>query len=137
MVDLCVRIVLAAAFLACPFFCTGYVNGAGGEARATAEQSCCCKCRGPQLPAEQPSSSCPDDEPGKSSCQCICGGAVVENQRSVGNHDQLDQSVAMPAPSMSAAGNSAQGGPPIGALPQEQRATPGRAIRCLYMSLLL
>ena len=135
MFDFCVRIVLTAAFLACPFCCVGNWNGAAGQSRAAVMQSCCCLCS--EQHSEQPSPSCPEDDPGKSVCQGICGGAVIENQRSAVDPTQLDRSVAVLAPSMFSAGVSAQGGSPTDTLPQERRATTGRAIRCLYMSLLL
>ena len=66
--------LIALNLFACPLLCGAKSVEAGGE---PVVQCCCCCHKCAQKNSEQvPSQPCEDSEPG---CQCICGGAVVDD----------------------------------------------------------
>jgi hypothetical protein len=70
-------VYLAATIFACPLFCQ---LGQCGAAAEGVESICsgCCHGGGPISSEEQPSAPERDSSDEGGSCQCICGGAVVD-----------------------------------------------------------
>jgi hypothetical protein len=126
MLNPLISLVLATALLACPYLCGGSLVSA--DVGAQSAPSCCCHSQ--QLPRDSaPAEEGPRDS--TSCCQCVCGGAVLEHAPLV----QVDMSVWSAAavelqPSVALALASRPLLEPDGGM------NPGRAKRCLFMTLL-
>ncbi|HJQ78856.1 MAG TPA: hypothetical protein VJ828_02820 [Lacipirellulaceae bacterium] len=130
-------IYLAATILTCPLVCRfGQCSAAAGESQRIGCCSCCHGCA-PQSSENHPAAPERGSSDPTGSCQCICGGAVVDDAGSV--IAQLDTSwwspvaIILPhsidADSIEFDGFCAAPWPDIG-------MNPGRALCCLYSTLL-
>lgn len=129
------RLVLAATIVVCPLLCWSRAPGCSAQAVA---KSCCCGDCGRN--ASAPANSCdprpePGDEPAKS-CQCVCGGAIVEEQSAATDASAPSQDLLTPTVLSASAA--------LEPLPRWLAHPPlsdggenlGRSLRCLHQSLL-
>lgn len=78
-----ISVYLTATILACPLFC-GFAE-CGAPADGSQRIGCCSCCHGcaPQSSENHPTAPERDSSDPAGSCQCICGGAVVDDAGSV------------------------------------------------------
>ena len=130
MVRQFMHLVVATSIFACPLICR-----AGGAMPGSTQQRCCCHRHDP---IEQPSRT-PVSQ--NDSCQCICGGAVVEavvqvdleQWRASFGSDLLCAPLAISQPPF---GEHGIGGIAFSPPSPPGSMNPGRALRYVLMSLL-
>jgi hypothetical protein len=131
-------ILLAINLFVCPVFCQAGDDRCVGQ-EAAAEPHCCDACREQTITPASNSSfpSDPDSPEQDTCCQCICGGAVVENSAL----EFLDLGVtswtALPDAEVSRVvvselHHAVRSWTPL----PDDDMNPGRAKRCLMMSFL-
>lgn len=136
MLNRALAILLTTTIVACPLVCHSGPATVGAAGCASRCGGCCHANSQPASPGEQ---SCPGRDSSRDSegnCQCLCGGAVLENACSVGAH--FDASWSFPLPELESVRphlQSADVRPNIAHCPNGGM-NPGRALCCLYNTFL-
>jgi hypothetical protein len=129
-------ILLSAAVFSCPLFCT--LGRCGEDAGDQGQRCSCCDHEGSSAVPEDGSRPMkPANHEAGGACQCICGGAVVEDASLDGV--QLDVRLDLPVATILPAIIAAQIAEPVPSrevhLPDDGM-NPGRALCCLYSTFL-
>lgn len=139
MLSRAISVLLATTIVACPCFCKW--GGARPSSDRAEVHSCCCCSHSPppsHSAGEHPTVPDPAGKHSGECCQCICGGAVVEDAPAL--DIGFDASWAVPPPSVVSNFVQTQGElfrhiaaePP----PDVGGMNPGRVLCCRYMSFL-
>jgi hypothetical protein len=127
--------LIAANIVVCPLIC-GAGQSCCGKERATTTHNCCDNCHN-DAAEQSPDSSSPDQPAPKHSCQCICGGAVIEDNSLPPLHIEAADWIALPTAPLSVDPVADSPGAGYFRTPfPSDGSNPGRAKRCLMMSFL-
>jgi hypothetical protein len=138
MMNHILTIVLAASVATCPFVCLGGDDCCADASPAIA-QVCCDECHDQPPAGADEHGSRPVGEPGspRSSCQCVCGGAVMERTGLADLQlDAHDWVAIFPANDVISQVIASQPAVVSWRHLPDDGANLGRALRCRMMSLL-
>ena len=137
MISRLLSLTLIAAIFDCPMLCGVAPTVCALEVKAV---SCCGGCHWTDKPLPTDDPSAPTDnrsQDGKSCCQCVCNGAVVEVAALPSFGIDLDWWAPVPATTALVA-NASQGQLSFlhAAHQPDDGMNPGRAMRCLFVTFL-
>jgi hypothetical protein len=131
-------ILLTAMIVACPCFCKA--SGVGRDANCAENAGCCGCCHSNSSSHEADHSPAPSDHSRHGAprcCQCICGGAVVDDGAHLDVVPDISFWVAVElAQPVFIDASVTSGDPRWTTPPPDDGANVGRTLRCWYQSFL-